>query len=78
MDSYLKESAQDRGKEQRERKQINDFMGQEEVQNIFYRYDQALKHMFKFYASQDKKDVGFNLERDMNSMNMRELIRFAY
>jgi hypothetical protein len=53
-------------------------MGQEEVQNIFFRYDQALKHMFKFYASQDKKDVGFNLERDMNSMNMRELIRFAY
>jgi hypothetical protein len=34
--------------------------------------------MFKFYASQDKKDVGFNLERAMNTMNMRELIRFSY
>lgn len=37
-----------------------------------------MKQMFKFYASQDKKDVGFNLQRAMNCMNMRELIRFAY
>jgi hypothetical protein len=34
--------------------------------------------MFKFYASQEKKNVGFNLAKAMNSMNMRELIRFAY
>lgn len=34
--------------------------------------------MFRFYASQDKKDVGFNLERAMNTMTMRELIRFSY
>jgi hypothetical protein len=45
---------------------------------VFDRFDGSLRHMFKFYASQDKKDVGFNLERAMNSMNMRELIRFSY
>ena len=34
--------------------------------------------MFKFYASQDKKDLDFNLERQMNTMNFREFIRFCY
>ena len=48
------------------------------MQLVFERFDASLRHMFKFYASQDKKDVGFNLERAMNTMNMRELIRFSY
>jgi hypothetical protein len=34
--------------------------------------------MFRFYSSQDKKDVGFNLEKSLNAMTMRELIRFGY
>ena len=34
--------------------------------------------MFKFYAAQDKKDLGFNLEKNMNSMNIREFVRFGY
>jgi hypothetical protein len=50
----------------------------EDVQSVFFRYDQALRQMYRFYASQDKKDVGFNLEKAMNSMNMRELVKFAY
>ncbi|TNV72993.1 hypothetical protein FGO68_gene7502 [Halteria grandinella] len=78
MEQHVKETAPDRGKEQRERKQINDFLSQEEVQQILYRFEPAMKQMFKFYASQDKKDVGFNLAKAMNSMTMRELIRFAY
>lgn len=78
MEQHVKETAPDRGKEQKERKQIIEFLQQEEVQATFYRFDQALRQMFKFYASQDKKDVGFNLEKAMNSMNLRELIRFSY
>ena len=34
--------------------------------------------MYKFYASQDKKTVDFNLEAKMNTMNMREFVRFGY
>ena len=34
--------------------------------------------MYKFYASQDKKDLDFNLERSMNTMNLREFVRFGY
>ena len=34
--------------------------------------------MFKFYASQDKKDLTFNMEQSLNTMNMREFIRFSY
>lgn len=53
-------------------------MQQDDVSSIFDQFDATLRHMFRFYASQDKKELGFNLERSMNSMNMRELIRFAY
>lgn len=38
----------------------------------------ALRQMFKFYCSQDKKDVSFNLERAMSTLTMRELVKFAY
>jgi hypothetical protein len=34
--------------------------------------------MFKFYASQDKKDLDFSLEKSMNTCNFREFIRFTY
>lgn len=78
MEAHVKETAPDRGKEQREQKQINDFLAQEDVQSVFYRYEQSLKQMFRFYSSQDKKDVGFNLEKSLNAMTMRELIRFGY
>lgn len=34
--------------------------------------------MFKFYASQDKKDLDFNMDRVLNTMNFREFVRFSY
>jgi len=48
------------------------------VQAVFYRYETALRQMFKFYCSLDKKDVSFNLERAMNTLTMRELVKFAH
>jgi hypothetical protein len=53
-------------------------MKQPDVENIFGLYDKSLRHMFKFYASQDKKDLDFNLERLMNTTNFREYVRFSY
>lgn len=48
------------------------------MESVFSLYDKSLKHMFKFFASQDKKDLDFNLERIMNTINFREFIRFGY
>jgi hypothetical protein len=78
MEQHVKETAPDRGKEQNERRMINEFLQNDEVQTIFYRFEQSLRHMYKFYASQDKKDLSFNLERSMNTMTMREFVRFCF
>jgi hypothetical protein len=28
---------------------------------VYAKYDKALEYLFKFYASQDKKEIGFGL-----------------
>lgn len=78
MENFIKDSQQDRLKEQEERKQIKEFLKQPDVENIFALYEKSLKHMFKFYASQDRKDLDFNMDRVLNTINFREFIRFTY
>ena len=79
MEQFMREHHEDRGKEQEERRQINEFLKQPEVEEVLdQKYERALRHMYKFYASQDKKDVEFNLERSMSTLNFREFIRFSY
>lgn len=78
MENFIKENQQDRVREQEDRKQINEFIKQPDVENVFSLFDKSLKQMYKFYASQDKKDLDFNLERSMNTINFREFIRFGY
>jgi hypothetical protein len=48
------------------------------VQNVFGLYENSLHYLYKFYASQDKKELAFNLESSMNTLNFREFIRFGY
>ena len=78
MEQFIKDNQQEKGKEHEERKQIDEFMKQGDVEGIFALYDKQLRQMYKFYASQDKKDLAFNLERSMNTMNMREFVRFGF
>ena len=78
MENFIREHQQDRHKEEEERRGINDFIHQHDVESTFGLYDKSLHYMYKFYASQDKKTVDFNLEANMNVMNMREFVRFGY
>jgi hypothetical protein len=34
--------------------------------------------MFKFYSSQDKKQIGFQLGNNMQRMNFNEFVKFGY
>ena len=78
MEQFIMDSKQDRDKEKVERQQINEFLRQTDVESVFALYDKQLRQMYKFYASQDKKDLDFNLERAMSTMNMREFVRFGF
>ena len=78
MEDFIKESVHDRDKEKEDRKAIHEFIKQPDVNRVFSTYDRSLYHMFKFYSSQEKKDVGFSLEQSMNSLNFREFVRFGF
>lgn len=78
MENYIKEHQQDKEKEKEERNSINDFLHQSDVESVFAQYDKSLHYMYKFYASQDKKDLSFTLDKSMNSINYRELVRFGF
>lgn len=78
MEGFIKEHQQDKEKEKEERKSINDFLNQHDVESVFALYDKSLHYMYKFYSSQDKKDVSFTLDKNMNNINFREFIRFGF
>lgn len=65
METYIKSNQDTTKYELKERKEINDFLNTKEVQDIFAQYKMPFEYMFKFYASQDKKKLGFNLEREL-------------
>lgn len=78
MEDYIKESQVDRDQEKAERRSVHEFIDKPDVSRVFSLYGKSLQHMYKFYASQEKKDVGFTLEQSMNSMNFKEFIRFGF
>lgn len=42
---------------------------------IFGKYDRSLRHLYKFYAAQDKNDWQ---DHNKENMNLREFVRFTY
>ncbi len=57
MEGYIK----DNGKmvkevSKKENEDIEEFIKRSEVQEIFDKYDKPLRHLYKFYAAQDKLD----------------------
>lgn len=45
---------------------------------MYHQYDKALEYMFKFYASQDKKEISFNLGNNLQNVNFNEFVKFGY
>ena len=80
MESYIKDSKQDRDQEKKERKDVTDFLNKPEVLQVFETYKKQLYLIFKFYASQDnKKDsTSFDLDYLHNVLSFQELVRFGY
>jgi hypothetical protein len=76
MEAYIKENVGP-AKETavKENSQIVEFLQSNEVQEVFNKYDRSLRHMYKFYAAQDKLDWQ---EHNKENMNLREFVRFTY
>ena len=64
----------------RERSDVNDFLAQQDVQDVFNNYHKQLQAMFKFYAAQDSKkdEQSFDLQYLHDTLSFKELVRFGY
>ena len=80
MDKYIKDTKPDREAEKAERKAVNDFLARPDVQSVFKTYEKPLKMMFKFYASQDKKNdySQFDMEYLHSVLSFQEMVRWGY
>ena len=45
---------------------------------IYKKYDKTLHRLFKFYAAQDKKEIGPSLDIMMDTINYKEWVKFGY
>jgi len=45
------------------------------VAEIFNLYEASMRHMYKFYAAQDKLDWA---DHNKENMNLREFVRFSF
>ena len=59
----------------RESQQIKEFLDQQDVADLFTKFDRSLRHLYKFYAAQDKLDWS---EHNKENMNLREFVRFSF
>ena len=51
MEAYIRETSGDKNIEEAERKMVNDFVNEGEVNNVFSMYKDSLFYLFKFYSS---------------------------
>ena len=77
MESYIKDgkSSQLKDKLKKETEQIISFMQQPDVAELFGKFDKSLRHLYRFYAAQDKHDWQ---QHGKENMNLQEFVRFSY
>lgn len=77
MEGYLKDEKSTHVRDQlpRQSAEIKSFMDSPEVAEILTKYDRSLRHLYKFYAAQDKLDW---VSHGKENMNLREFVRFSF
>lgn len=79
MVDYIKSTKDERKKaEEHEKEQTLNFYNLEETQQLFERYEKGIKQFYKYYASQDKQQIEFNLELKNDTINQTEFTKFGY
>jgi hypothetical protein len=63
MKKYIEATKIDKELEKKEREEIDTFLEEPEVKELFEQYDKPLFSMYKFYAAQEiKKDETYELD----------------
>lgn len=64
--------------DQKEKKDVVEFIGQSEVQELLKKYDVPLRYFFGFYCRSEHHAITFDLDTNIQTMNYKEFIRFGY
>jgi hypothetical protein len=76
MERYIKGNAQEvKDVIVKENAEIVQFLNGKEVDKIFKLYEPSLRHIYRFYAAQDKLDWA---DHNKENMNLREFVRFSF
>jgi hypothetical protein len=75
---YFEDNKDKLGIDTTEKEDISKFITKPSVKAVFDKFDVPLKYFFEFYSRSEHHVISNELERNMESMNKKEFIRFAY
>ena len=64
--------------DKKEKQEVNRFLEKPKVKELFETYDVPLRYLFQFYSKSEHHEISFTLDRNMQTMNYKEFIRFGY
>lgn len=64
--------------EKKEKEEVAKFIEKPAVKEIFNKYDVPLRYFFEFYSRSEHHKISFELDKNMETMNYKEFIRFGY
>eukprot|EP00347_Sterkiella_histriomuscorum_P006073 403354173 len=79
MVEYLGKTKDERKREdEKQKEEINQFMGDQQTLQTFKRYNKGLQQYYKYFATQDKQTIEFALEAKNETINMSKFVKFGY
>lgn len=78
MEKYFEENKENLKKDKEEKQAINKFMKNKQVAAVFNNYDSQLKYFFDYYAKSDHHDLTRDIEKQFETVNYKEFIKFGY
>ena len=75
---YFEENKDKLKSEKKEKEDVKKFIEKSTVKAIFDKYDVPLRYFFDFYSKSEHHGISFELDQNMETMNQKEFVRFAY
>lgn len=75
---YFEQNKDKLKSEKKEKEDIDKFVAKPAVKAVFDKYDVPLRYFFDFYSKSEHHGISFELDQNMETMNQKEFVRFAY
>jgi len=75
---YFEENKDKLNADKKEKEAVTKFIEKPAVKAVFDKYDVPLKYFFDFYSRSEHHGIEFDLDKQMETMNYKEFIRFGY